>query len=197
MEREELKKFVDKNYSINDISKEFNLSYTSIRYYLNKYGLKTNGYKTEHDWSKSNLEKAMINCNCKSDVLRNLNVTLKSGNFQTLDRYIKKYDLNNIDLKYKNDRGNRIIEKYGNDDVFCIHSPLSTGKIKNRIIKYNLIEYKCAKCKLNDIWNGEKLILQLDHINGINDDNRLSNLRFLCPNCHSQTLTYCRKKQKI
>ena len=52
MEKEELKKLVDKNYSINEIGKEFNLSYTSIRYYLNKFNLKTNGYKTEHDWSK-------------------------------------------------------------------------------------------------------------------------------------------------
>jgi RNA polymerase subunit RPABC4/transcription elongation factor Spt4 len=39
-------------------------------------------------------------------------------------------------------------------------------------------------------WNGKVLTLQVDHINGVNDDHRLENLRFLCPNCHSQTPTY-------
>ena len=43
-------------------------------------------------------------------------------------------------------------------------------------------------------WNGKKLVFQLDHINGKRNDHRLENLRWLCPNCHSQTETYCGKK---
>ena len=67
--------------------------------------------------------------------------------------------------------------------------------IRRRIIKENLIPYKCAICGI-DSWNGKRLSLELDHINGINNDNRLENLRFLCPNCHSQTVTYgARNKQ--
>jgi hypothetical protein len=50
--------------------------------------------------------------------------------------------------------------------------------------------------KINGEWNGQPLKLQLDHINGINDDNRLENLRFICPNCHSQTITYAGKNTK-
>lgn len=59
-------------------------------------------------------------------------------------------------------------------------------KFKNRLIKANLIEYKCSCCGITE-WNGKPLTLQLHHINGNNRDNRLENLTFLCPNCHSQT----------
>ena len=48
-------------------------------------------------------------------------------------------------------------------------------------------------CGNNGTWNGKKLVLQLDHINGNNKDQRLMNLRFLCPNCHAQTDTFCGK----
>ena len=63
--------------------------------------------------------------------------------------------------------------------------------LKLRIIDEEIIEHKCQECGITDEWNGKQIILQLDHINGVNDDNRIENLRFLCPNCHSQTETYC------
>ncbi len=62
--------------------------------------------------------------------------------------------------------------------------------LKKRILKEGLLEYKCAKCGNTGTWNGKELTLQLEHKNGIHNDHRLSNLEFLCPNCHSQTDTY-------
>ena len=61
------------------------------------------------------------------------------------------------------------------------------------LIKQNLIPYLCQKCGNSGEWNGKILKLQIDHINGIYNDNRLVNLRFLCPNCHSQTETFSGK----
>lgn len=63
--------------------------------------------------------------------------------------------------------------------------------VKLTIIRDGLIPYKCSECGLTDSWNNKSITLQLDHVNGINNDNRLKNLRFLCPNCHSQTETFC------
>ena len=76
-----------------------------------------------------------------------------------------------------------------NDLIFTEDSLYSNEMVKGRIVKNNLLEYKCVKCGI-DSWCGETIILDLDHINGDNRDNRLENLRYLCPNCHSQTDTY-------
>lgn len=69
--------------------------------------------------------------------------------------------------------------------------------LKKRLIKEGLLEEKCCKCGLGPEWNGIRLELQLDHEDGDNCNNELCNLRIICPNCHTQTPTYCRKKNKI
>jgi hypothetical protein len=65
--------------------------------------------------------------------------------------------------------------------------------LKIRLIKENILKEECNRCGITE-WEGDKLSLHLDHINGINTDYRIENLRLLCPNCHSLTETYCRKK---
>ena len=67
--------------------------------------------------------------------------------------------------------------------------------MKKRIINSKLLEYKCSICDNKGEWLGKPITLQIDHINGKNNDNRLENLRFICPNCHSQTETYSGKNK--
>jgi Zn finger protein HypA/HybF involved in hydrogenase expression len=72
---------------------------------------------------------------------------------------------------------------------------IQTSNLRARLLNNGIFEYKCVKCGINE-WNGEAISLQLDHINGQRKDNRLENLRLLCPNCHSQTPTYCGRNSK-
>jgi hypothetical protein len=65
-------------------------------------------------------------------------------------------------------------------------------QLKKRLVGEGLVAYACALCGIAE-WQGRRLVLQLDHVNGVGDDHRLANLRLLCPNCHSQTNTYCGK----
>lgn len=76
-----------------------------------------------------------------------------------------------------------------NEEIFKENSSYSNELVKQRIITQDLLEYKCKCCGISD-WQGQTIVLDLDHINGDNRNNRLENLRFLCPNCHSQTDTY-------
>lgn len=69
------------------------------------------------------------------------------------------------------------------------------SRLKIRLINENKLEYKCAGCGNIGEWNGKELSLQLDHINGNHQDHRIENLRFLCPNCHSQTDTFSGKNK--
>ena len=83
------------------------------------------------------------------------------------------------------------------DEILVENSSYANiGRLKTRLIKEKLLEYKCAFCGNTGEWQGKPLALELDHINGNHFDHRLENLRFLCPNCHAQTDTYGGKNQK-
>lgn len=72
---------------------------------------------------------------------------------------------------------------------------LSWPTIAKLINKYDILPQQCSECGISAKWNGKPLTLHIDHINGVNTDNRLENLRRLCPNCHSQTDTFCGKNK--
>ena len=74
-----------------------------------------------------------------------------------------------------------------------------TRTLKNMILRENLREYKCNICGNPGIWNGKKLTLELHHLDGNHLNTNLSNLVFICPNCHSQTENYkfTNKKHKM
>jgi hypothetical protein len=75
-------------------------------------------------------------------------------------------------------------------DILIKNSPYTNReRLKIRLVREGFLEYKCA-CGNTGEWNGKKLTLQLDHIDGAPYNHELDNLRFLCPNCHSQTETF-------
>jgi 5-methylcytosine-specific restriction endonuclease McrA len=93
---------------------------------------------------------------------------------------------------------NKIISNKRELEEILVENSTYTNRtaLKTRLLKEGLITYECAICKNKGEWNGNPLTLQLDHINGINNDHRLENLRFLCPNCHSQTNTFSGRNKR-
>jgi DNA-binding transcriptional ArsR family regulator len=76
------------------------------------------------------------------------------------------------------------------DDLLVVGRGTNRGHLKGRLLAAGRITNQCVECGISE-WRGKTLVLHLDHINGQNNDDRLENLRLVCPNCHSQTDTYC------
>jgi ribosomal protein L44E len=83
-----------------------------------------------------------------------------------------------------------------NEEVFVEDSPHPRHRTKERILRHKIIKYECQVCGLGPIWNDKPMTLILDHINGVHNDNRLENLRFVCSNCDCQLDTYKSKNRK-
>ncbi len=118
-----------------------------------------------------------------------------------LEQRIIKLELNYSHFKGKSwSKGLSIPEnchkRFNLEDILVSNKYYKTSTLKKRLIKELGWIDKCVWCGIGPEYNGKPLTLQLDHINGNNCDNRIENLRILCPNCHSQTDTWCAKKRK-
>ena len=144
--------------------------------------------------SDDDFRKLVANSSTYSDCLRALGLGTNGGSStDVLKRRIKELDCS---TEHFQGHGGGARTKYDMKDILIEHSNYhNISSLKNRLVKEGYLEYKCANCGIKE-WFGKPLSLQLDHINGIHDDHRIKNLRFLCPNCHSLTETYAGKNKK-
>lgn len=139
-------------------------------------------------------------------------------NAETISSILKKYDLRtdgrnvhiviqraareNIDISHiplgiNSNRGRAVSHnKLALSDILKENTKINRGYIKRRLLKEGLLSNKCSVCGLGGTWNDKPLVLVLDHINGINNDYRMENLRLVCPNCNSQLDTFAGRNIK-
>jgi hypothetical protein len=134
-----------------------------------------------------------------SNFLDNQGLVASSGNYDTFKKWMKKHEINKDEYlteplvkekKLKTEVKNLSIE-----DIFIENSEADRKLVRKTVLKHNLMEYKCSGCGNCGLWNNSPLSLQIEHKNGDSTDNRIENLEFLCPNCHSQTNTYGSKNK--
>lgn len=134
-----------------------------------------------------------------AEVLFKLGYTIKgnSWGYSQIKQRMTDLNLSFSDFKGKSPlAAKREVSKISKDKLLINGSKHNRTVLRRYIVTNKLLPYKCSICGLT-YWNNKTLSLELDHINGVNNDNRLENLRFLCPNCHSQTSTYGSRNSKI
>jgi DNA-binding Lrp family transcriptional regulator len=147
-------------------------------------------------WTDNQLIDAVKNNNNLSGVVKELGLkSNNSGNHQTVKHRIAKLGLD-ISHFQSTKFGPHPGKERDLNTILVKDSDYSSSSLKKKLIKHKLLEEKCSECGLTH-WRGRKLSLHLDHINGNHLDNRIENIRLLCPNCHSITPTYCRGSERV
>jgi len=137
-----------------------------------------------------------------SGVLREMDLepSNSGGRFRDLKQRLTEEEINysHITLGVFSNQGRKIpSEAFPLEEVMIENSTYSRGNLKKRLLKNGMLENKCDICGQLPEYNGQILVMVLDHINGVRDDHRRENLRLLCPNCNSQQPTFAGKRNKI
>lgn len=185
--------------SYREIANDLNVSKSLVSFYCNEKNRKKRIDDAKKKAQlKDEYEKLVCDLLRKSNSFNEVCVLLNkrptNTNYQFLKKIVDKYS---VDISHfgtrKNIKRNNILTY---DDIFCENSKVScTSRVKNKIFELSLKEYKCECCGLTE-WNGDKIPLELHHINGDRTDNRMENLQILCRNCHAQTDNFCGKNIK-
>lgn len=149
-------------------------------------------------WTDTDLLNAYANSRSISQILTTLGLVPAGGNYHQIRFHCERLGLDVDALSGQGWlKGLQVTTNPQRplSDVLVINSRYQSSKLRLRLIDEGYFKNECSTCGNNATWLDNTLVLHLDHINGEHTDNRLENLRLLCPNCHSQTATYCGKNK--
>jgi hypothetical protein len=208
---------VARSSSLADVIRQLGLQPTGGNHRMIKARVRLAGLDTSHfgghfrtqvnTLSREVLEPLVKECRSVAAVLAKLDLPIRGRSHNELSRRLRE-----LSLDMSHFQGNAwsagftrathpSVEKYvskrsfPDEAVFVENGPSLNGpSIVRRLLAKGVL-YRCAICGIAD-WCGQTLVLHLDHINGVHNDHRVENLRLLCPNCHSQTPTYCNRARE-
>lgn len=144
------------------------------------------------NFSEQELRDIVANSLSMKEVCQKVGYTSSGSNHKTVQSRLDKY---NISTEHFTHQTRQIIIR-SPENVFIENSTANQNVLRKWYKKGEYTPYKCAICGLEPFWNGQPLTLTLDHINGHNHDDRLENLRWICPNCDRQLPTFAGKNNR-
>jgi predicted RNA-binding Zn-ribbon protein involved in translation (DUF1610 family) len=146
------------------------------------------------------LAEAVAASNSIAGVLRHLGIPASGGMHAHVSRRIKFFDLDTTHFTGQGHRlGQSSPRRLPFDEILVVR-PLGAGRAKPRMLRRALVDagvpYRCDECDMEGLWCGRPIVLHVDHIDGNYLNCSRENLRFLCPNCHTQTATWAGKNRR-
>ena len=153
----------------------------------------------KRSWTETELATAVKSSLSFRQVLKMLNLRAAGGNYEQIKKYVKEYKLSTSHFKGKAwNKGLTVVRKpvVPLNKILIKNSNFQSYKLKQRLFKVKLKPQYCEKCQWAEMTADGYLPLELHHVNGNRHDNRLKNLKILCPNCHSLTDHHRGRNQK-
>ncbi|MFC5801544.1 HNH endonuclease [Streptomyces formicae] len=170
---------------------------------MKKLGIDTSHFEREgYRWTREILESAVAVSSTMCQVLRHLGVEVIGGQHTHISRRIKAHGIDTSHFtappRTANMRDNR--RRRSAEEILIENRSPHATRTPNERLKRAMrelgISERCALCGIEPAWQGHPLPLEVDHIDGNWRNNRVENLRLLCPNCHAITITWCRKGKR-
>lgn len=193
-------KFLKENYHEKDAyfcAKELGRSPYAIRRRAAIIGIQ-NKTGAKRKYQKEEFTTLVKSSKTITEVLHKLDLIAAGGSHHTIKKYIKKYDIDTSHFETPSDRAKNLSkDPVPLVEILVENSNYSRFSLKRRLYKEGFKQPKCELCGQGEVWHGKRMSLILDHINGIRNDNRLSNLRIVCPNCNATLETHCGKNRRV
>ena len=148
-------------------------------------------------YTETELRAAVSEALCLSDVLRHFGLRAAGGNFSTLRSHLDRWEIPTDHFDPYAARRARSRPSGPLEKILTPASSYSRRRLKERLYSEGLKQRRCELCGQGEDWRGRRMSLVLDHINGIHDDNRLENLRVVCPNCAATLETHCGRRNRL
>jgi hypothetical protein len=143
-------------------------------------------------FSESDLRDAVSESLTWAAALRRLGYESKGANYRTLQRWVKEWGISTDHFDPNAARRSASLARAKPLAAVMIeNSSYPRGQLKDRLFAEGLKQRVCELCGQDEIWNGRRMSLVLDHINGVSNDHRLTNLQIVCANCAATLDTHC------
>lgn len=199
----QIKDMLERGCKYPEIMREVGCAGSTIAYHAKKIGMRKYTFeRVLYDWDA--IQKyydegyTFKDISCKFGVeASTIAAARDTGKLIIESDETKRREILAVRRTQKQKNGERVSNILWTIEDLSTNSRMSQTSLKRILKTSDLLPQYCAieACSLhgiiNPIWAGSPIVLHLDHINGISNDNRIENLRWLCPNCHSQTSTYC------